>query len=181
MVVEARFYCPFCNKTWSESQISREIGALVNEPEKPYVCLDCGCGLEYAIWKPMVEEYAEMQGLDFEEAEEKLQNRLEDGVGHDVSELHNLAECLNTALRKVYGELNPPIIIEPHISHADDCTDDDLDAVTEMEKKGRRFRVTLESFGGCPFCTGEPPWEVLCQLDEFLRESIEAWKVYFSD
>ena len=181
MVVEAKFYCPCCNKTWSESQISKEIGALVNESEKPYICPDCGCTLEYAIWKPMVEKYAEMLRLDFKEAKEMLQDRLENGAGHDVSELHNLAELLNIALWKVYGEHDPPIRVEPYFSHADDCTDDDLDAVIEVEKKGRRFKVTLQSFGSCPFCTEEPLWEILRQLDEFLRESIEAWKIYFSD
>jgi len=182
MVVEAKFYCPSCNKIWSESQISKEVGALVNEPEKPYVCPDCGSTLEYAIWRVMVERYAKMsRGLGFEEAKEVLRDKLENGVGHDVSDLYDLAECLNAALWKVYGVLDPSISIEPYISHADDCRDDDLEATTEIKKKDRRFKVILQSFGGCPFCTEEPLQEILRQLDEFLRESIEAWKIYFSD
>ena len=181
MVVEAKFYCPCCNKIWGESEVSREIGVLVGDPEHPYVCPGCGCDLEYAIWKPMVEAYTKICGKGFEEAERKLRSILVE-EGHDgVEPLYDLAECLGVALQKVYGKLNPQIFIKPYTPAESDCWEDDLDAVVEVEKKNKRFEVILESLGRCPFWIGGNLWEILGRLDKFLRKSIEAWKIYFSD
>jgi len=169
-MVEAKFYCTSCRKVWPESKVTTPVGNLIHGENR--LCPDCGGEVEYAAWRVMVEEYSELSGFPLEKAEHELKARLEDGVGHGVGELYDLAQCLEAALNEVYGNKNPPIRIEPYVSSADDCSDDDLDAEVEFEKGGRRFTVRLTSFGGCPFCQDYNFEDAIKELDEFLRESL---------
>ena len=178
-MVEAKFYCPTCGKTFPGSEVSKGIGALVNEPRHPYICPSCGGKLEYAIWRAMVENYHKhyTSFSSLEGAALELKELILNNPGHDSSVLYTLAELLDVALGNVYGE--NAVSVYPYNQSGDDCSDDDLDARIEVERDGCRFTVTLCSFGGCPLCR-EDFEELLEDLDSFLRESIEAKKTFMA-